>query len=76
MQRYTSLADRQAKRGKNQAADELWERADEIKKFLARPEKKHAHVGVVTIDRGETCQVCGKDMHDPIHSQSDASEKP
>ena len=36
----------------------------------------HAHAGSLTLDRGETCIKCGKDMHDPIHSsQSYSGEK-
>jgi hypothetical protein len=30
----------------------------------------HKHVGSPTIDRGETCTVCGRDMNDPIHNST------
>lgn len=33
-QRYMSLADRQAKRGKDEAAQELWDKAEAIAKVL------------------------------------------
>jgi len=28
---------------------------------------KHAHVGSLTVDRGETCTICGQDMKASIH---------
>jgi hypothetical protein len=34
----------------------------------------HSHVGSPTVDRGETCLTCGRDMHDPIHSSTSTSE--
>ena len=36
----------------------------------------HQHVGSPTVDRGETCLKCGKDMHDPVHSQSQTESRP
>jgi hypothetical protein len=35
-------------------------------------QEQHKHVGHLNLDRGETCTLCGKDMHDPIHSTEPA----
>jgi hypothetical protein len=74
MQRYISLADRKAKRGKNQAADELWEKADEIKKILdshimdARP---------LASDPGTTsCESNRQDGERGLGSQHTSSAEP
>jgi hypothetical protein len=51
--------------------------AEELRRWRGfANQQRHAHVGSPTIDRGETCIECGKDMHDPVHgSQSTSGEK-
>ena len=46
--------------------DGTFERVDPTDVYI-KP-KPHTHVGSPSVDRGETCLDCGKDMYDPIHS--------